>query len=55
MADYIQYAVWFDVEAEDIHGSGKVPGRDWVLCVLPHQWLVNESREQTCSESLTAR
>jgi lipopolysaccharide transport system ATP-binding protein len=42
IADYIQYAAWFDVEAEDVHGSGKIPGRDWVLCVLHHKWLLNE-------------
>jgi lipopolysaccharide transport system ATP-binding protein len=41
MVDYVQYAAWFDVEAEDVYGSGKVPGRDWVLCVLHHKWLLN--------------
>jgi lipopolysaccharide transport system ATP-binding protein len=41
MADYIQYAAWFDVEAEDVYGSGKLPGRDWVLCVLRHKWFLN--------------
>lgn len=41
MADYIQYAAWFDVEADDVYGSGKLPGRDWVLCVLHHKWLPN--------------
>jgi lipopolysaccharide transport system ATP-binding protein len=44
MADYIQYAGYFDVEAEDVYGSGKVPPRDWVLCVLRHRWSVEEGR-----------
>jgi lipopolysaccharide transport system ATP-binding protein len=41
MADYIQYAAWFDVEAEDVYGSGKLPERDWVLCILRHKWFLN--------------
>jgi lipopolysaccharide transport system ATP-binding protein len=41
IADYIQYAAWFDIEAEDVYGSGKLPGRDWVLCVLRHKWYLN--------------
>jgi lipopolysaccharide transport system ATP-binding protein len=43
MADYIQYAGYFDVEAEDVYGSGKIPPRDWVLCVLRHEWSLDGS------------
>jgi lipopolysaccharide transport system ATP-binding protein len=39
--DYIQHAAYFDVEAEDLYGSGKIPPRDWVLCILGHQWSLN--------------
>lgn len=38
LVDYIQYAGDFDVEAEDVYGSGKIPSRDWVLCLLRHKW-----------------
>jgi lipopolysaccharide transport system ATP-binding protein len=37
-ADYIQGAGYFDVEAEDVFGSGRIPDREWALCVLPHRW-----------------
>jgi len=40
-ADYIQYAAYFDVEVFDIYGSGKIPGRDWVLCLRKHAWSVD--------------
>ncbi len=42
MADYIQYAACFDIETDDIYGTGKLPDRDWVLCLKDHQWLVDE-------------
>jgi len=42
MADYVQYAAFFDVEAEDIHGSGKVPPRQWVLNVISQEWTSTE-------------
>jgi lipopolysaccharide transport system ATP-binding protein len=42
MADYIQQAAYFDVEAEDVHGSGKIPTRDWMLCVVKHEWALGE-------------
>jgi len=55
IADYIQYAACFDVKAEDVYGSGKVPGRDWVLCVLHHKWVLNGGLGQVCNKSLTTR
>ena len=39
VADYLQQAAVFDVEPDDFHGSGKIPGRDWVLCLLKNQWF----------------
>jgi lipopolysaccharide transport system ATP-binding protein len=38
-ADYIQYAAYFDVEAENIDGTDKCPERDWVMTVVNHQWV----------------
>jgi lipopolysaccharide transport system ATP-binding protein len=37
-ADYIQHAAYFDVEAHDIYGSGKIPERDWVVCLRKYTW-----------------
>ena len=42
VADYVEHAGEFDVEADDVYGSGKVPSRDWVLCVLKHEWLIED-------------
>jgi lipopolysaccharide transport system ATP-binding protein len=36
--DYLQHAANFTVSATDGHEEGFVPTRDWVLCVLKHQW-----------------
>ncbi len=47
MADYLQYAAYFDVEADDIYGTGKLPDRDWVYCLRQQQWLVNDETEFT--------
>jgi lipopolysaccharide transport system ATP-binding protein len=38
LADYIQYAAYFDVQADDIYGTGKIPDRDWVVCLLQQTW-----------------
>mgnify|MGYP001794271274 CR=1 FL=1 len=42
--DYIQYAGYFDVEGCDIFGLGKLPERDWVVCLREHAWHFQESR-----------
>jgi lipopolysaccharide transport system ATP-binding protein len=36
--DYVTRAAGFDVEAQDLEGSGKIPTRDWVLCLLRNTW-----------------
>ena len=41
-ADYIPYAGYFDVEADDIFGTGMFPPREYVLCILGHQWWFNQ-------------
>lgn len=41
-ADYLPYAGFFDVEADDFFGSGMVPPRDWVLGLLGHKWWLSQ-------------
>ena len=43
MADHIEQAASFDVEADEFYRTGRVPAREWVLCLLQHQWSFNES------------
>src|SRR5205823_2798106 len=38
IADHVHYAAWFDVEADDFFGTGKMHPRDWVVAMLKHQW-----------------
>ena len=42
IADYIQYATYFDVQAEDVYGTGKLPDRDWVTGLLQQTWSATE-------------
>jgi lipopolysaccharide transport system ATP-binding protein len=37
-ADYIQYAAFFDVEADTIDGTHEFPERSWMLTLIQHQW-----------------
>jgi len=43
MADHIEQAASFDVEADKFYRTGRVPAREWVLCLLQHRWSFNES------------
>lgn len=40
-ADYIQYATYFEVEADDVYGTGKLPKRHSVFCVRQQTWSCN--------------
>jgi homopolymeric O-antigen transport system ATP-binding protein len=42
MADHIEQAASFDVEADEFYRTGRVPSREWVLCLLHHQWSLEE-------------
>jgi len=42
MADYVQYAAIFDVEPEDVYGSGKIPSRQRVMGLIRQKWSVAE-------------
>ena len=45
MADHVERAVSFDVEADEFYRSGRMPSRDWVLCLLRHNWRFVETNE----------
>ncbi len=42
LADHIEQAASFDVEADQFYSTGRVPPREWVLCLLQHQWSFEE-------------
>jgi hypothetical protein len=35
---YIQHAAYFDVGTYDIYGLGKVPERNWIVCLRKYTW-----------------
>lgn len=41
VADYIQFAKFFDVVEEDIYGTGKYPPRDWVTGIINQDWKLS--------------
>lgn len=40
-SDHVPYAMHFDVAEDDAFGSGLMPPREWVLCLLDHEWWLN--------------
>jgi lipopolysaccharide transport system ATP-binding protein len=40
LVDDVQNVMVFDVEADDVLGSGKLPPREWALGILKHRWEV---------------
>ena len=46
LADRITYATYFDIEADDFYGTGKLPKREWTMTVLKHRWKIG------CAEPL---
>ena len=43
LADHIEQAASFDVEADEFYSTGRVPPREWVLCLLKHKWAFGEN------------
>jgi lipopolysaccharide transport system ATP-binding protein len=41
-ADYVSHAGYFDVEADGVCGFTMLPPRNWALCLLKHEWWLNE-------------
>lgn len=37
-ADYVHRALDFEVESEDVFGTGRVPPRHWAVSIVPHRW-----------------
>lgn len=42
MSDYVSYAAYFDVEADEIPWLKSVPPRDWVVGLLKHNWSLEK-------------
>ena len=42
MADHIEQAASFDVEADEFYSTGRIPSREWVMCLLKHKWSFGE-------------
>jgi len=40
LADSVEYAAYFDVEPNDVYGTGRIPDRSTALCVLQHKWTL---------------
>lgn len=40
-ADYIEHAAYFDIEPEDVYGSGKIPTRDQATALLKYKWSLD--------------
>jgi lipopolysaccharide transport system ATP-binding protein len=43
MADYVAGAARFTIEPENFYGTGKTPGRDWMIGMVQHQWSVGSA------------
>lgn len=41
-ADGVARAAEFDVESDDFFGTGKLPAREWSLCLVHHEWSAVE-------------
>jgi len=54
LADSLEQAAFFDIDAEDFYGTGRLPERNTALCVLPNSWsLTPPTSGLTDSPSLT--
>jgi lipopolysaccharide transport system ATP-binding protein len=40
VADAVDHAAEFDVEAADVFGSGRVTPRDWAVCMVDQKWSI---------------
>jgi lipopolysaccharide transport system ATP-binding protein len=40
--DFVKFVTAFDVESDDFFGTGKVPDREWVMCLIRNSWSVHE-------------
>jgi homopolymeric O-antigen transport system ATP-binding protein len=40
LVDYVAGAARFSIEPENFYGTGKTPGRDWMVGMVRHRWTV---------------
>jgi homopolymeric O-antigen transport system ATP-binding protein len=40
LVDYVAGAARFTIEPENFYGTGKTPGRDWMIAMVQHRWTV---------------
>ena len=51
MADYVAGAARFTVEPENFYGTGKTPGRDWMIGMVQHRWTVGSTAPAAAENS----
>jgi lipopolysaccharide transport system ATP-binding protein len=44
-ADYVPYAAAFDIEYDDVYGTGMLPPREWVRYVVGQRWWLDDENE----------
>jgi lipopolysaccharide transport system ATP-binding protein len=55
LSDHIEHASTFDIEADDVYGTGKVPPREEAICLLRQKWSVVESEESPPEQQVPAK
>jgi lipopolysaccharide transport system ATP-binding protein len=43
LVDYVAGAARLTIEADDFYGTGKTPGRDWMIAMLQHRWTAGST------------
>ena len=39
-ADFVPHAAFFDIEYDDVYGTGMLPPREWVRYVIGQRWWI---------------
>jgi lipopolysaccharide transport system ATP-binding protein len=50
-ADFVSHAAHFDVEHDDVYGTGMVPPREWVRYILDQQWGLDGASQPGVTEA----
>jgi lipopolysaccharide transport system ATP-binding protein len=50
-ADFVLHAAHFDVEDDDVYGTGMVPPREWVRYILDQQWGLDGASQPGAREA----
>ena len=43
VVDHVEQATFMDIEPDDFYGTGALPTRDGVLCLIPQQWWFKDN------------